>query len=135
MVLFGDGSQTRDFSFVTDTARGIILAGMADAAVGETINLGRGSEVTITRLAEEVAKAVGTKVLVEHTDSRPGDVLRLCADASKAHRLCGYRARVSLSDGLTMLKSWYVAQGVAPEQLLEHEIVRNWHSVHSSADV
>ncbi len=55
MVVFGDGTQTRDFTYVEDTARGILLAGMADTAVGQTINLGSGREIAINDLAHEVA--------------------------------------------------------------------------------
>jgi UDP-glucose 4-epimerase len=54
LVIFGDGRQTRDFTYVTDCARGIALAGSSDAAIGRTINLGSGSEITIIDLAREI---------------------------------------------------------------------------------
>src|SRR4051794_31119507 len=57
MVIFGDGTQTRDFTYVSDTAAGILLAGEHENAVGDTINLGFGSEVTINTLAQQVAAA------------------------------------------------------------------------------
>jgi UDP-glucose 4-epimerase len=57
MVVFGDGAQTRDFTFVADTARGILAAGMSDATVGETVNLGYGREIAIRDLAARVAEA------------------------------------------------------------------------------
>ena len=59
MIIFGDGTQTRDFTYVSDSARGIILAGTAPNAIGRTINLGSGFELTINDLAKTVADIVG----------------------------------------------------------------------------
>ncbi len=127
MVVFGDGTQTRDFSYVSDTAAGILLAGEHERAVGDTINIGSGVEVTINDLAGQIAATAGRPdAPVEHDRPRPGDVLRLCADVSHAHRTIGYRPRVGLSEGLERLLDWYRSQGNTPEQLLEREIVYNW---------
>jgi UDP-glucose 4-epimerase len=127
LVIFGDGTQTRDFTYVSDTAAGILRAGEHERAVGATINLGSGRELTINELASEIADVVGSAAAgVEHDVPRPGDVLRLCADTSRAVSLLGYHANVTLRDGLQRLLSWYQAQGVPAEELLEREIVRNW---------
>jgi UDP-glucose 4-epimerase len=126
MIVFGDGTQTRDFTFVEDTARGIILAGTTDDAVGRTINLGSGREITIDDLALAVGQVVGRPARVTHDDPRPGDVLRLCADISQARRILGFDVHVPLADGLARLLAWYRAQGKSPEELLRDEIVRNW---------
>jgi UDP-glucose 4-epimerase len=126
LVVFGDGTQTRDFTFVSDTAAGILLAGEHDVAVGETINLGFGQEVAINELAARVGVAAGRPVEVVHDVPRPGDVLRLYADTSRAQALLGFAPRVPLEDGLRRLLDWYEGLGVSPERLLEDEIVRNW---------
>jgi UDP-glucose 4-epimerase len=127
MVVFGDGTQTRDFTFVSDTAAGILLAGEHDEAIGDTINLGSGTEVTINDLAVQIAQVAGRGgAAVQHDAPRPGDVLRLCADMSHARRTIGYAPRVSLADGLSQLLEWYRGQSSTPEQLLEQEIVHNW---------
>ncbi|MCI0486440.1 MAG: GDP-mannose 4,6-dehydratase [Blastocatellia bacterium] len=127
LVVFGDGTQTRDFTYVSDTARGILLAGLADTAVGETINLGSGREIAIKELAREVSSVAGRPdAEVIHEEARPGDVLRLCADATKARQLLGFEPRMTVADGLAMLKQWYISSGQPPEALLEQEIVRNW---------
>ncbi len=127
MIIFGDGTQTRDFTYVSDSARGIILAGTTPTAVGRTINLGSGFELTINDLAKTVADIVGCPdAPVEFDEPRPGDVLRLYADMSQARSLLGYEVRIPLADGLRQLLSWYRAQNVAPEELLRKEIVRNW---------
>ena len=127
MVVFGDGTQTRDFTYVSDTARGIARAAEVDAAIGDTINVGSGAELTINALAEEVARVTGHPgARVVHEDPRPGDVLRLDADASKASSLLGFAPTITLADGLAKLKRWYDDSGRSPAELLEHEIVRNW---------
>ena len=104
MVVFGDGTQTRDFTFVTDTARGIMLAGTTDAAVGRTINLGAGAEITVRDLADQVAAVVGRPdAEITSIEPRPGDVLRLCADSSLARELLSYEPEVGLGEGLAAL--------------------------------
>lgn len=127
MVVFGDGAQTRDFTFVGDTARGIIDVGLHDSAVGMTINIGSGKEISIRELARTVAQVVGK---AEHQTiydvERPGDVLRLCADASKAEKLFGFKPHVSLLDGLQELFRWYQSLGKSPEELLQYEKLRSW---------
>lgn len=133
MVIFGDGSQTRDFTFVSDTARGICLAGFADDGVGHTINLGSGCEIAIRDLARMVSEVVGRpSAPTVYETQRPGDTLRLCADLDKARALLGFEPEVALRDGLERLKQWYLAQGVSPERLLERETVRNWEPQGSS---
>ncbi len=127
MVVFGDGTQTRDFTYVSDTARGIILAGESETAIGRTINLGNGREIAIGDLAGEIARAAGRPdATVVHDRPRPGDVLRLYADMSLAGQLLDYAPTVGFADGLSRLRAWYERRGVSPEALLEEEIVHNW---------
>ena len=127
LVIFGDGTQTRDFTYVSDSARGILLAGDHPSAVGRTINLGFGAETTVEELARVVAKAVGRPgAPVEHVEGRPGDVLRLYADMTQARELLGYQPVIGLEDGLARLLAWYREQDVDPRTLLEAEVVRNW---------
>jgi UDP-glucose 4-epimerase len=127
MVIFGDGTQTRDFTYVSDTARGIILAGSADAAVGKTINLGSGFEIPVKELAQEIASILELpNVNVMYDEPRPGDVLRLYAETENAQKLLGFQPQVSLREGLIKLRDWYLSLGQSPEVLLKNEIVRNW---------
>jgi UDP-glucose 4-epimerase len=127
MVIFGDGTQTRDFTYVADTARGILQVGFADEAVGETLNIGSGYEITINELAREIASVLGCPdAPVTHEAPRPGDTLRLYADITRARQLLGFEPEVSLRDGLTRLREWYLSLGQSPEDLLAQEVVRNW---------
>jgi UDP-glucose 4-epimerase len=132
MVAFGDGNQTRDFTYVSDTARGILLAGRADDAIGRTINLGSGVEISINELAATVAAVAGRPdTPLTHDIDRPGDVRRLFAEMSQARTVLGYEPRVTLRDGLGRLLEWYRSAGVSAEQLLETEVIRNWERVPS----
>lgn len=127
MVIFGDGQQTRDFTYVTDTARGILQGGLSERAVGRTINLGTGKEIAISALAREIARVTGqTRSAIEHHEGRPGDVIRLCADTRCATELLGFEPGVSLSDGLQRLLAWYRSSGKSVDELLGSEVVRNW---------
>jgi UDP-glucose 4-epimerase len=127
MVIFGDGAQTRDFTFVEDTAAGILAAGLSDASVGQTINLGSGKEIQVRELANTIAQVLARpQAEVTHVEPRPGDVLRLLADSSKAKKLLRFEPTVTLHDGLARLRDWYLSQGKSPEKLLEQEVVRNW---------
>jgi UDP-glucose 4-epimerase len=127
LKIFGDGTQTRDFSFVSDTARGILLCGVANAAVGQTINIGSGKEITINELARSVSALVADGVAcVAHDAPRPGDVLRLCADTSKARALIDYAPTVELREGLAVLYSWYRQSNRSADDLLAEELEHNW---------
>ena len=127
MVVFGDGNQTRDFTFVGDTVAGILLAAEREEAIGQTINLGSGKEISINDLAERVAECLGcSDFRLSHVLPRPGDVLRHCADITKAQKLLGFQPAVSLHEGLTRLRDWYLSVGTPPDQLLRDDIERNW---------
>ena len=127
MVIFGDGTQTRDMTFVSDAASGILAAGFSDASIGETINLGSGKEIQIRDLATTIAQVLGRPgAEIMHVEPRPGDVLRLLADSSKAEKLLAFEPTVGLRDGLARLRDWYTSQAKSPEELLQQEVVRNW---------
>ena len=129
MVIFGDGTQTRDFTFVSDTATGIVSAALTDASVGQTINLGSGKEIQVLELASTIAQVVGKpSAEIHHIEARPGDVLRLRADSSQAKRLLSFEPKVGLREGLAKLRDWYMGQGKSAEELLEQEVVRNWEA-------
>jgi len=99
------------------------------SALGEngTINLGSGKEIRIQALADEVIRVVGRPdTRIEHDEDRPGDVIRLCADTTSAKALLGFEPSVGLRAGLHELKEWYVSLAVPPQELLGHEVVRNW---------
>jgi len=127
MVIFGDGMQTRDFNYIEDTAKAVLLAGLVNEAVGQTFNVGCGKDYSINQLAIEVANVVGrSKVEAIYDAPRPADLMRLCADSTRAQKVLGYKPVVSLTEGLTRLKAWYLSRKKSPETLLKDEVLHNW---------
>ncbi len=131
LTLFGDGQQTRDFCYVADTAHGLILAATRAEALGETINLGSGSELSIRDLAQAVLMAVGNnRATLRFDAARPGDLPRLYAATDKAERLLGFRPSIAFNEGLARLIAWYGRDAKLAEKRLHQDIVRNWDPVH-----
>jgi NAD dependent epimerase/dehydratase len=101
---------TRDFTYVEDTARGFVDVASSDAALGEVVNLGSGVEISIRDVIKQVAKIVGhdLEIIVEDRRVRPetSEVSRLHAESSKALQLAGWRAEVSLDEGLRRTTNW-----------------------------
>ncbi|MFA4826220.1 MAG: SDR family NAD(P)-dependent oxidoreductase [Methanoregula sp.] len=127
LVIFGDGTQTRDFLYVSDTARGIILAGESADTIGNTINLGSGSEITINKLAKAISGVTKKPdARMQHETQRPGDTLRLYADISRARKILDFKPKVTLKEGLSNLMAWYTSQGSSAEDLLEQEVTHTW---------
>ncbi len=131
LTIFGDGEQTRDFSYVSDTARGIMLAATVEEALGETVNLGSGREMSIRDLAQAVLAAVGhDHASLRFDPARPGDLPRLYAATQKADRLLDFRPTVTFNEGLSRLIAWYGRDSTLAETLLRQDVVRNWDPTH-----
>ena len=101
LTVHGDGSQTRDFVHVDDVVAAFRRAGTADVA-GRAFNVGTGTAVSIAELAALVAELTGDPAIV-HTERRPGDVDRSCADVTAAREALGYEPSIELADGLRRL--------------------------------
>lgn len=103
----------RDFTFVEDTARGFVAVAESDEALGQVVNVGSGTEVTIGDIVAKVAEIVGHDLDVAEDDRRlrpkNSEVTRLLADSSKALQLAGWRAEVSLDEGLRRTSDWIQA--------------------------
>lgn len=126
-VIFGSGEQTRDFTWVEDTARGIVTAAAADKLVGERVNLARGQEVSIRDIARKVLDVLGHPDLEPvYDDPRPGDVDRLYADTAKAQALVDWQPTISIDEGLARYVDWVVEHGIDPAAWLSRETTRNW---------
>jgi len=120
--IFGDGRQTRDFTFVSDAALGIVRAGLSDDCIGQTMNLGSGREIEIRTLAAMIAEVTGRpRTEIMYSERRKGDVVRLHCDNSKARKLLQFETTVALRDGLTRLRDWYSTQALPAETLLQQE--------------
>jgi len=107
-LTLGNVDSSRDFTFVEDAARAIILSSLSNQAVGEVINIGSGRDVKIVDLAGLIAKIIGTEFSLEKDPSRlrPYDLDRLICDNSKAKRLLGWEPQVDLEAGLRRTVDW-----------------------------
>lgn len=109
-IKLGSLAPTRDFTYVTDTARGFMELARCDAALGHAVNLGVGQEISIGALAQALIEASGreAEVVVDPSRLRPSgsEVQRLLSDNSLARDLAGWTPSVSLSEGLKRTSSW-----------------------------
>jgi GDP-L-fucose synthase len=106
VVLWGDGTPTREFLYVDDCVEGLLLAGEHyDGA--DPVNLGTGVETSIRELAETVADVTGFDGEIVWDTSKPNGQPRRSLDASRAEELFGFRARTALRDGLVRTVTWY----------------------------
>lgn len=106
LTVFGDGTQSRDFTYVDDMVDAFLHMGAHPDAVGQVVHFGSGLATTIATLARAVADAVGGEVRIEHAPARAAEVSRLCCDASRAASLLDWRPRVSLAEGLARNVAW-----------------------------
>lgn len=113
VTIHGDGQQTRDMSYVGDTARGIALAAADAGARGKTFNLGTGREATVNEMVRLLLDALGRPDHpVVNGPPRAGDVRRLLADTARARRELNFRPQTPLSEGLKRTVAWYLARPV-----------------------
>jgi len=106
IVMWGDGTPTRDFLYAGDAARGIVIA--TERYDGnDPINLGTGVETSIEELTNLLCRLVGFDGLIEWDRSKPGGQPRRCISISRAEKELGWRPRVSLEDGLRMTVDWH----------------------------
>ena len=126
LQVFGDGSATRDFIFVTDTARGMEMVGKRDDLAGQTLNLAYGRETSIVDLAKMVIAATKSESQIEFLDARPADVDRHYAGNGKIERLVGFAPEISLEDGLNRYLEWIRKTTADPGELLAGYETRNW---------
>jgi nucleoside-diphosphate-sugar epimerase len=100
-IIYGDGEQTRDFTFVSNAVRANLLACEAgQAALGEAYNVACGFRISLNRLVEILAGLAGVAVEPEYAAPRPGDIRDSLADIAKAGELMGFRPEVGVDEGL-----------------------------------
>ncbi|MGH8971255.1 MAG: NAD-dependent epimerase/dehydratase family protein, partial [Actinomycetes bacterium] len=110
VTVFGDGEQTRDFTYVSDAVQSVLLA-LDSPQRAETFNVGGGARVTVNHVLDLVGQVTGRPVKVVHAPTRPGDVRDTGADCRRAAALLGYRPEVDLLTGLTAEASWLASRG------------------------
>ncbi|MBH8562376.1 NAD-dependent epimerase/dehydratase family protein [Nostoc sp. CENA67] len=104
--IYGDGQQTRDFTFVSDAIAANLAAATVPQAVGEIFNIGGGSRVVLAEILDTMAEIIGKPIKKNYIEKAMGDARHTAADVSKAQKILGYQPRVSLRDGLTQEWQW-----------------------------
>jgi UDP-glucose 4-epimerase len=112
-VIEGDGTQTRDFMYVGDTADSIVRMAAHNDLRGMTLNLGTGRETSIIELISTLCDVTGFVGETEYAPQRPADVKRHRADVTRAEELLGTMPRTELAVGLQRTYDWYVGTSLA----------------------
>src|SRR3954449_1599487 len=133
-VLYEDGEQTRDFSFVEDIARANLLAATSDQLDGLPVNVGSGRGVPIREIAEQISDALGIKIAPEAKgEFRPGEMRHLTSDTQRI-RAAGYQPQVDLAAGIARYLDWIRAQSDVRDYFSEAEtVLRSKGIVHQVA--
>jgi UDP-glucuronate decarboxylase len=107
LTVYGDGSQTRSFCYITDLILGVLLASSDVKARGEVLNLGSSREISILDAAKKVVKVVGVNSGLSFHPLPEDDPMRRCPDTGKAKEILGWEPQVSLEKGLERTLSWF----------------------------
>lgn len=106
ILIYGDGQQTRDFTFIKDAVAANLAAATVPEAVGEIFNIGGGSRVVLTEVLNTMEEIIGKPIIRNHIEKAMGDARHTAADVSKARKILGYKPQVSLKEGLTQEWQW-----------------------------
>jgi UDP-glucose 4-epimerase len=107
--IYGDGQQTRDFTFISDAVAANLAAATVPEAVGEIFNIGGGSRVVLAEVLDTMSEIVGKPIKKNYIDKAMGDARHTAADVTKARQILGYNPQVSLRDGLAQEWQWVKA--------------------------
>jgi nucleoside-diphosphate-sugar epimerase len=102
-VIFGDGEQSRDFTYIDNTVDGTVLAASAEGVAGETFNVACGQATTLNELLGHIKEITGEQVEPIQAEPQPGDLPRSLADISRARQALGYEPRIDVRSGLELL--------------------------------
>ena len=105
ITVYGDGEQTRDFTFVDDIVEANVLAAMSGSR-GEVFNVGGGTRISVNELLEIMENVTGRRAVVKYIETQKGDVKDTLADADKIGKL-GWDPRVGIEEGVRRFVGWY----------------------------
>jgi nucleoside-diphosphate-sugar epimerase len=108
LPITGDGTETRDWTYVEDIVFGLLAMGIEEKAIGEAFNLGSGEEHRVIDMANLVNRITGNNAGIKFVSKRDWDVkTRLLSSINKAKELLGYKPEVSFEDGVKELHNWF----------------------------
>jgi UDP-glucose 4-epimerase len=126
LTIFGNGKQTRDFTFVTNSVDGLIKAANNTEAEGSALNIAYGEEVSINKITQIIIKATKSKSKIMHTDPRPHDVNRHFASISKATKLLGYKPKIDIEEGIKLYIKHLEEEKTDFKKILNDLPEKNW---------
>ncbi|HOB75815.1 MAG TPA: SDR family oxidoreductase [Phycisphaerae bacterium] len=106
-TIYGDGEQTRDFTYIDNVVHANLLAANAPKVNGEVVNIACGERVSVNQIIRQINELLGRNVKPKYVPERPGDVKHSLADITAARELIGYQPLVSFEDGLRRAIEWY----------------------------
>jgi nucleoside-diphosphate-sugar epimerase len=107
-VIYGDGEQSRDFTYIENVVQANLRAAETQKGVGQVINVGNGQRTTLNGLLKEIKSLTGrSEVEVDYRPTRSGDVRHSLADIQRARALLGFEPRVGLREGLQLTIEWW----------------------------
>ncbi|MFH0725212.1 MAG: SDR family oxidoreductase [Pseudomonadota bacterium] len=106
-VIYGDGTQSRDFVFVKDVVKANLLAASAKGAGGAWFNIGTGHSIQVNQLWDRICRLSGIQIEAEHGPSRPGDIRESLADITQAGKVLGFSPEYDFDRGLKLTFEWY----------------------------
>jgi UDP-N-acetylglucosamine/UDP-N-acetyl-alpha-D-glucosaminouronate 4-epimerase len=109
LVVYGDGEQSRDFSFIDNVVQANLLACSAAGVAGEQINVGCGEQISLNQLVQALREIINGDQQVEYAEPKPGDVKHSLASIEKAQRLLGFVPTVLFTEGLYRTVAWFKA--------------------------
>jgi len=124
LIVHGEGTQTRDFMYVSDTASWLVELASVDALIGDVVNIGSGVDMAVIDLAELILRETGSQSEIVFGEPRPGDIPRLCADVTKVRELAPFEPAIDFRAGLGRTIEHFAVQDLAA--LLEREVERTW---------
>jgi len=123
LPITGDGSETRDWTYVDDIVGGLLAMGVREEAIGEAINLGSGKEQRVVDMARKVNDIVGNEAGIVHVPRRDWDAkTRLLSSIEKAKRLLDYKPQMTFEDGLERVHGWFVENWADVERSAEFQV-------------
>ncbi len=124
-IIFGDGSVTRDFFYVKDTATALAMLLDIDNISGQIINIGTGEEITMKHLLEKLLDLMQSDLSLQYLEDRPADVPRLWVNPAKFKGITGFESSYSFEEGLKETINYYKIKS-ANKNLISEIIVKNW---------
>ena len=113
VTVYGDGSQTRSFCYITDQMIGLIKLLLADGLDGQVVNIGNEEEVTILDLAKKIISLTNSKSEIVFHELPPDDPRRRCPNISKAKELLGFKPQIDIEQGLMKTICWFKKEGIS----------------------